>query len=185
MNKQPSFLYPLKLNDINLQTIISCYFIHALDTRKRICQKTMIDTVLVESAEMIQAWKLDKRKLSYAVLGVQNKSSKLRSVRFEYKKRIAESRCVGTKTKMSWSNYDSVSPSTAAASPSSITKKLKSVIARRQRLLSYLAMFSSRITHLGRENKRFCRISKTTTWIQKAAARVKTPPKVRTKTNLY
>jgi len=34
--------------------MISRYFIYVLDTRKLICQKTMIDTVLlVESAEMI------------------------------------------------------------------------------------------------------------------------------------
>jgi len=40
--------------EIDYQTI-SCYFIHVLDTYKRICHKTMIDTVLVESAKMIQA----------------------------------------------------------------------------------------------------------------------------------
>jgi len=39
--------------EIDYQTMISRYFIHVLDTHKRICHKTMIDTVLVESAKMI------------------------------------------------------------------------------------------------------------------------------------
>jgi len=55
--------------EIDYRTMISCYFIRILDTHKRICHKTMIDTVLAESAKMIWARELDQRKPSYAVLG--------------------------------------------------------------------------------------------------------------------